>query len=127
MLKIIEKDLKSKIIILDKLDKKNKFKRVFFLVAKKKVIRGNHAHKKCTQGFFSLSGSFYIEYTSINDKKKKILIEEGKQVTVIKPLSWVKVYLNANNICGVLCDRYYEESDYIRDYDQFKNYKKKLK
>jgi len=125
MLKIIEKDLNSKIIILDKLDKKNKFKRIFFLVAKKKLIRGNHAHKKCTQGFFSLSGSFYLECTFLNNKKKKILIEEGNKITLIKPFTWVKVHLKENNICGVLCDRYYEEFDYIRDYEQFKNYKKK--
>ena len=24
-----------------------------------------------------------------------------------------------NDICGVLCDRYYEERDYIRDYKKF--------
>ena len=124
MLKIIKKDLKSKIVILDKLDKRNKFKRIFFLIAKKKIQRGDHAHKKCTQGFFSISGSFYIECIYLNNNKKKILIKEGKRVTLIRPFTWVKVHLKKNNICGVLCDRYYEENDYIRDFNKFKSYRK---
>ena len=46
MLKIVKKNLNSHILILDKLDKKIKFKRIFFLVANKKIQRGDHAHKK---------------------------------------------------------------------------------
>jgi hypothetical protein len=54
MLKFIKKNSQAQILILDKLDKNFKPKRIFFLLANKKVIRGNHAHKKCTQAFFSV-------------------------------------------------------------------------
>jgi hypothetical protein len=55
------------------------------------------------------------------EKKKKINIKLGKKLEIIRPLTWVKVHLQKNNVCGVLCDKYYEEKDYIRD---FKNFKK---
>jgi len=122
MLKVIKKDFKADILILDKLDKKIKFKRIFFLVANKKVQRGNHAHKKCIQAFFSIKGSFYINCIYSNGRKKKILIKPGKNLEIIKPLTWVQVNLNKNDICGVLCNRHYEEKDYIRDYKDFISY-----
>ena len=122
MLKVIRKDFKAHILILDKLDKKIKFKRIFFLVANKKVQRGNHAHKKCIQAFFSIKGSFYINCIYSNGRKKKILIKPGKNLEIIKPLTWVQVNLNKNDICGVLCNRHYEEKDYIRDYKDFISY-----
>ena len=114
MLKIIKKNLNSHVLILDKLDKKIKFKRIFFLVANKKIQRGDHAHKKCIQAFFSVKGSFFS-----NGKKRKILIEPGTNLEFIYPLTWVKVNLKKNDVCGVLCNRYFEEKDYIRDYKIF--------
>ena len=125
MLKIKQKGLNSHILILDRLDKQIKFKRIFFLIAHKKIIRGDHAHKKCIQAFFSVKGTFYIECTNSNGKKNKIIIKPGGELKIIKPLSWVKVYLKKNDICGVLCDRYYEEKDYIRDYRKFNEIKNK--
>jgi hypothetical protein len=119
MIKIIKNNFKSSIIILDKLNKKIKFKRIFFLVANKKCQRGDHAHKKCIQGFFSVKGSFYIKCIYSNGKKDKFIIRPGDKLRIIKPLTWVKVYLNKNSICGVLCDRHYEEKDYIRDHKKF--------
>lgn len=119
MLKIIKKNLESYILILDKLNKKIKFKRIFFLVAHKKCQRGNHAHKKCTQAFFSVKGNFYIQCISITGKKKKISIKPGSKIEIVKPFTWVKVYLNKGDVCGVICNRNYEEEDYIRNFKKF--------
>ena len=119
MLKIIKEGLSSCLLVIDKLDKKFKIKRIFFLSAIRKVLRGDHAHKKCAQAFFSVKGNFYIECIYQNGNKKKINIKPGKKLKIIKPLTWEKVYLEKNDICGVLCDRYYEEKDYIRDYKKF--------
>lgn len=119
MIEVIMNNSKSSILILDKLNKKIKFKRIFFLIANSKVNRGNHAHKKCTQAFFSVKGSFSITCESTNKKKRKIIIKQGEKLEIIKPLTWVTVHLKKNDVCGVLCDRYYEEDDYIRDYQKF--------
>ena len=115
MPKIINKKLESYILILDRLQKKIKFKRIFFLVANKNIIRGYYAHKK-----------FYIQCVYSDGKKEKITIKPGEKLKIIKPLTWVKVYLKKNNICGVLCDRHYEEKDYIRDYKKFNEILDKL-
>ena len=56
----------------------------------------------------------------------KIQIKEGKNLVLVKPLNWVKVHLNKNDICGVLCDRHYEIKDYIRDYNKFNAIKNKI-
>jgi hypothetical protein len=126
MLKIIKDGLSSYLLVMDKLDRKFKIKRIFFLNAERKILRGDHAHKKCTQAFFSVRGNFYIECIYQNGNKKKINIKPGKKLEIIKPLTWVKVYLKKDNICGVLCDRYYEERDYIRDYKKFNATKNRI-
>jgi dTDP-4-dehydrorhamnose 3,5-epimerase-like enzyme len=126
MLKFIKKNSQAQILILDKLDKNFKPKRIFFLLANKKVIRGNHAHKKCTQAFFSVKGSFLIECISPGGKIKKIIVKPEQKIIVIKPLTWVKVHLSKNDICGVICDRYYEKRDYIHDVKKFNEIKNKI-
>ena len=117
---IIKKNFsKSSLLILDKLDRSIKFKRIFFLIAKKKTMRGDHAHKKCIQAFFSVKGSFYLESIDRYGRKKKFIIKPGKKILLIKPHTWVKIFLKENDICGVLCDRYYEKKDYITNYKKF--------
>lgn len=118
-MKYIE-DKNIKLTILDKKKIKTKFNRIFFLSAKRNVIRGNHAHKKCSQIFFSLRGTFFIDTENLNGVKKSFKIIPGKTLKLIKPLNWVKVNLKKNQICGVLCNRVFEKQDYIKDYNKFK-------
>ena len=47
-----------------------KAKRIFFLYGKKNKIRGNHAHKKCSQFFFLISGKVILNVTTPFSKKK---------------------------------------------------------
>lgn len=121
----LQKNSKTQLLILDQLDKKIKFKRIFFLIANKNSQRGDHAHKKCIQAFFSVKGSFFLDCIFSNGKKKKIKIIQGKNLQIIEPKTWVKVNLNKNDICGVLCDSHFSESDYIREFTKFKKILKK--
>lgn len=92
--------------------------RIFFLKAKSNCERGNHAHKKCSQFFFSLNGK--IEIHIDNGVKNKIFkIKEG-EIIKIDPLNWVKVKLRKNQILAVFCDKKFSESEYIRNYKVFK-------
>ena len=45
-------------------------KRIFFLYGKKNKIRGDHAHKKCSQFFILLSGKITLSIRTPNHKKK---------------------------------------------------------
>ena len=88
---------------------KNGFKRFFSVSAKKKVTRGYHSHRKCTQILFSLNGDIVI---SIFKKKNLWKVYKLKKNTISNCTSnnYLKIkYLKSNTILGVLCDKYYDE------------------
>ncbi len=94
------------------------FERVFFLIAKKECVRGNHAHKKCSQFFISIKDTIKIELDD-GAKKRQIQLEQG-HILKIKPMIWVKVHLKKNQIVCVICDKKYSLKEYIRNYKVFK-------
>ena len=96
-----------------------KIKRFFILLGKKGFIRGNHAHKKCSQIFIPISGSVKIEVLS---KTKKIynLSKNMDKILIVPPMSWCKLkFLKNNSSLLVLCDVEYSEKEYIRDFNVF--------
>ena len=102
-------------------------KRIFFIYGKLNMYRGDHAHKKCAQIFFPISGK--IELILEQKKKKKIIISSGKAEAIVVPkMVWCRLkFLKKNSIVAVICDRKYEFDDYIEKYENFKkliiNYK----
>ncbi|WP_440915353.1 sugar 3,4-ketoisomerase [Candidatus Pelagibacter sp.] len=111
--------------VIENLITKNfKSQRVFFLKTNKKCLRGDHAHKLCTQVFLSIKGN--IQMTVQNRNEYKILeLKEFDRPVKIPPLNWVKISMKKNQILMVICDKKYSESDYIRDYKVFLNKIKK--
>ena len=97
--------------------------RVFFLSAKKNCIRGNHAHKICSQYLISINGNIKIKID--NGKiKKDIIIKELKEMIKIKPMTWLTINLKKNQKLCVICDKKYSKKEYIRDYEIFNKIKK---
>ena len=97
-------------------------KRVFFVKGKKDDIRGNHAHKNQKQFMVCVSGSVMLKF---NDglEDKEVALNNSLMGIEVAPLIWgSQTYLEDNTILMVLCDQIYDESDYIRDYYQFKKY-----
>ena len=97
-------------------------KRVFFVKGKKDDIRGNHAHKNQKQFMVCVSGSVMLKF---NDglEDKEVALNNSLMGIEVAPLIWgSQNYLEDNTILMVLCDQIYDESDYIRDYYQFKKY-----
>lgn len=111
-------DPSCKLIYFNKIKKLIKTpERVFFLKAKKNCMRGNHAHKDCSQFLFSINGNIKIH---IDDGKKiKICNLKFGNILRIKPLNWLKIYLKKNQILAVICDKQYSKNEYIRDYKKF--------
>ena len=65
-------------------------KRVFFIYGKVNMYRGDHAHKRCTQIFFPISGK--IELFLEQKKKKKIIISSGKAEAIVVPkMVWCRL------------------------------------
>lgn len=96
--------------------------RVFTILAATADVRGDHAHKKCTQLLVCLSG------------KIRVTCDDGSTVTqyaldsmdtglLIPPGVWARQeYMMNGAILMVLCDRVYEAEDYLRDYAEFKEF-----
>ena len=88
------------------------------------VYRGQHAHRDCTQFLICSHGAV------------EVLCDDGSEVTsfildrpeiglLIPPSIWAQQsYLVDNSVLTVLCDRPYEPNDYIRNYDEYKEYRK---
>ena len=97
-----------------------KAKRIFLINGKKNFIRGNHAHKKCSQFLFPILGKIKIECI-YKEKKKKIILDYGKKEGyLVKPKVWLKIkFLTKNSILMVVCDKEYEFDDYIEKFEDF--------
>ena len=105
-----------------------KVRRIFIINGKKNFIRGDHAHKKCSQFLFPVLGKIRIE--CINKKGKKILNlnHQKNEGDLLKPKTWCKIkFLTKNAILLVACDMEYKFSDYIEKYSEFLKIIKKEK
>lgn len=93
--------------------------RLFFINEKSAVKRGQHAHIQCTQALICLRGT--IEVTcQIGTDAGKWLLDSSDQCLIIPPMVWASQhYVYPDSTLLVLCDRPYEEADYIRDFDDY--------
>jgi len=101
-------------------------KRVFFLYGKKNKIRGDHAHKKCSQFFVPIFGKFILDIKTPSMKKKIVLTHSSNVAIFVPPKYWCSVkFLKKNSVLMVACDQYYKANDYIENFEQYKNYLRK--
>ena len=110
----------------------NKFpmtvKRVYFIKAKKNTIRGDHAHKKCSQFFYFINGSIELIIKTDKINKRLVLKESSNYGVLIPPLYWCGVkFLNKKSILMVANDKLYQFSDYIEKFSEFIKYINKKK
>ena len=88
--------------------------------------RGGHAHKELYQLIVAASGSFAVTLDDGNEKRT-FTLNRPYQGLLIKPGIWRTLNnFSSGSVCMVLASEKYDETDYIRDYDEFIEYKKKL-
>ena len=98
-------------------------KRIFFLYGKKNKVRGDHAHKKCSQFFYLLSGKIILKIKTPTKNKKILLTHSSKNAVLVPPKYWCSVkFVNKNSILMVACDQYYNFNDYLETFDIYKKY-----
>lgn len=101
-------------------------KRVFTINAQQSCKRGLHAHKECAQLLVCLTGQCIVTCDDGKDRQS-FTLESPEKGLLIPPSIWAEQEYEPNTILMVLTDQLYDESDYIRDYDQFLKYRKNLK
>lgn len=100
-------------------------KRVFYLYdIPGGESRGAHAHKKCHQFLVAASGAFEVVLDDgIN--KRTVTLNRPFFGLHVPPGIWASEQgFSSGSVCLVLASEKYEESDYIRNYEDFLEYRK---
>ena len=88
------------------------------------VSRGGHAHKGLYQLIFAASGSFTV---TLDDGStiRSYTLNRPYRGLLVKPGIWRELDdFSSGSVCLVLASEKYDESDYIRTYDEFLKYRK---
>ena len=105
-----------------------KVKRIFIIYGKKDRIRGDHAHKKCSQVFFPIMGKIKISMKYKKTEKSINLSHKGSNALLVPPRIWSRVeFLKNNSVVLVLTDYEYDFKDYIETYKEFIAFQKRNK
>lgn len=100
-------------------------KRVYYLYdVPGGMDRGGHAHKELKQLIVAASGCFTVELDD-GSVKRSVVLNRPYQGLYIVPGIWrVLKDFSSGSVCLVLASEKYDPQDYIRDYDEFIEFKK---
>ena len=93
-------------------------KRVFYIKENAGAIGGNHAHILCKQYLICMNGKVELLCFDGKEEKKYTLEPEGFGVLINNGIWAQQKYLINNTILLVICDRVYEKSDYIYNFEE---------
>lgn len=97
-------------------------KRVYYMYdTKEGVRRGFHAHRRLEQILICIHGSCKVLLDNGRDKKV-VHLEKPYEGLYIASNMWREMYdFTSDAVLMVLASELYDESDYIRDYDEYLN------
>lgn len=94
-------------------------KRVYYLYDMNEHPRGFHAHKKLRQVLICVSGSCTILLDNGTVKEEYVLNKPNIGL-LVNEMIWREMYNFSDNcVLMVLANEFYDEGDYIRNYDDF--------
>jgi dTDP-4-dehydrorhamnose 3,5-epimerase-like enzyme len=103
-------------------------KRVYYLYdVPGGVERGGHAHKALEQLIVAVSGSFTVVLDDGKVKRSFVLNRPYMGLYVTPGIWRVLDDFSSGSVCLVLASEKYDPDDYIRDYDEFIQYKSEEK
>ena len=95
-------------------------KRVYYIFGTKEgVSRGFHAHRNLKQVAVCVTGS--CRFVLDNGKQREeVVLDKSTTGLLINDLTWREMYdFSPDCVLMVLANEHYDESDYIRDYQEF--------
>ncbi|ATC93409.1 sugar 3,4-ketoisomerase [Pseudoalteromonas tunicata] len=95
-------------------------KRVYYIFnTEQGVARGFHAHKALRQVAFCIAGQ--CEFILDDGKNRQtVLLDSPTKGILIEHMQWREMHnFSEGCILMVIASEHYDESDYIRDYEQF--------
>jgi dTDP-4-dehydrorhamnose 3,5-epimerase-like enzyme len=96
-------------------------RRTYYIFGTKNgVRRGKHAHRQLTQMMVCVAGQCKVLLDD-GSKREEIALTRNDRGLMLAPMLWHEMYeFSPDCVLLVLADNWYEEADYIRDYDAFK-------
>ena len=86
-------------------------------------VRGDHAHRDCTQVVVCLRGSVSIVIDDGRDSVK-VRLDRSEEALFIPPGLWNHLtFEGPDTVVAVFCDQPFKESDYLRDRAAYQAYK----
>ena len=100
-------------------------KRVYYLYdVPSDAYRGGHAHIDQHEFLVALSGSFNVTLKDNNGEEKIVTLNKPNQGLLIPNMNWRELdNFSSGSVCLVIASDIFIESDYIRKYNAFLNYK----
>lgn len=86
------------------------------------VIRGGHAHKELQQIIFAVSGTITFNTEDKNGNKGTFVLDHPTKGLYIPKLIWRDIQFSHSAVLLCLASELYDEKDYFRDFEEFKNY-----
>ncbi len=96
-------------------------KRVYYLYdVPGGAARGGHAHRRLEQFIVAASGSFTV-ITDNGTARKDFYLNRSYYGLYIPTMVWREIdNFSSGSVCLVLASEHYDETDYIRDYEEFR-------
>ncbi|MEO9954234.1 FdtA/QdtA family cupin domain-containing protein [Nonlabens sp.] len=113
-------DPRGNLAVLEKDTIPYKIERVYYLYdVPSDSHRGGHAHKECLELLIAVSGSFTVELDN-GKVKETITLNKPDKGLLISTMVWRELAdFSSGAMCLVLASHEFEESDYIREKDDF--------
>ncbi len=104
--------------IESKIDIPFEIKRVYYITGVEEgVTRGHHSHRKLHQILICLKGSIKIKAKNPNEEEV-IELKDASVGLYIGPYVWREMFdFTEGSVLLILASEYYDEDDYIRNYD----------
>lgn len=84
-------------------------------------IRGGHAYRRLEEVFIALSGSVDVVVDDGHGRPSHILLNRSYFGLHVPPLTWRHLEsFSTNAVCLILASTHYDESEYVRDYEDFR-------
>jgi dTDP-4-dehydrorhamnose 3,5-epimerase-like enzyme len=103
-----------------------RIERMFVLTAPAGAKRGRHAHRRCSQFMICVNGAVNV-LCEDGSEKRTFTLDRRDLALLVPPGIWNTVsFCDDASVVAVLCDRSYEEGDYIRDYAEFLSFRESV-
>jgi dTDP-4-dehydrorhamnose 3,5-epimerase-like enzyme len=84
------------------------------------VIRGHHAHHELEQIIFATSGRIEFTLEDVHGIQQHFILDSPNRGLYIPRLYWRTIKFSHNAVLLCLASMEYSETDYIRDFNEFK-------